>query len=151
MADPAPYRLHQSLGYQLSLTARVMERGFEEGLRRLDLSRISWCVLLAVGTEGLSQPSGIADFIGIDRTATSRTLRRMESEGLITRTGGKSDRRTTRVSLTALGRQRLEQATPLARANAARFAARLSHSEHAELVRLLKRLRAGEDTPLSGL
>ncbi len=151
MPEQPPYRLHQSLGYQLSLTARVMERGFEEALRKIGLSRISWCVLLAVGMEGLSKPSEIAAFIGIDRTATSRALRKMEAEGLVARTGGGQDRRTKAVSLTGEGRRRLDAATPLARANAARFTAKLSEGEQATLRRLLARLRAGEDTPLPRL
>ncbi len=149
---PQPsYRLHQSLGYQLSLTARVMERGFEESLREIGLSRISWCVLLAVGVEGLSKPSEIADFIGIDRTATSRALRSMEAEGMIARCCGKRDRRTKRVSLTARGCELLETAEPMARRNAARFAQKLTPEERALLTGLLKRLREGEDTPLPGL
>ena len=77
------YRLHNSLGYRLSRVARIQERRLDLGLRRIGLTRTTWCVLLAVGNEGLSQPSDIAEFIGIDRTATSRALRQMEADDLI--------------------------------------------------------------------
>jgi MarR family transcriptional regulator for hemolysin len=151
MTAPPPYRLHDSLGYHLSLTARLQERRLDEGLRRLGLTRISWCILLAVGNEGLEQPSDIARFVGIDRTATSRALRQMEEAGLVARKSGTDDRRTTSVRLTALGRQRLAEGTPLAEENGRILEARLEPAERSELRRLLGKLRAGEETPLSRL
>jgi DNA-binding MarR family transcriptional regulator len=98
------YRLHRSLGYKLSIASRLQERRLDEGLRRLGLTRVSWCVLLAVGVEGLGRPSDIARFVGIDRTATSRALRQMEAAGLVTRASGAKDRRTTQVTCTPKGR-----------------------------------------------
>ena len=89
------YRLHASLGYNLSLAARLQERRLDDALKTLGLSRTTWCVLLAVGVEALTQPSEIATFIGIDRTATSRALRMMEADGLLTRESGRADKRTT--------------------------------------------------------
>ena len=152
MSGPDPYRLHASLGYQMSLAARLQERRLEEGLRALGLTRVTWCVLLAVGNEGLVQPSDIAAFVGIDRTVASRALRQMEAAGLIARTAGsesgRGDRRTTTVSLTDLGRERLQQGTPLARANNEAMEARLTPDEVAELRRLLSRVRVGDDRPL---
>ena len=112
-----PYRLHTSLGYNLSLAARLQERRLDAALKTLGLTRITWCVLLAVGNEGLSKPSAIASFVGIDRTATSRALRGMEADGLIERNGGDGDRRTRRVKLTGLGDSRIEAGTPFAISN----------------------------------
>ena len=138
------YRLHASLGYHLSRAARVQERRLEEGLRTLGLTRTTWCILLALGNERLAQPSEIAEFVGIDRTATSRALRAMETHGLISRTAGDGDGRTTEVRLTALGRARLAAGTPMAEANNAVMHARLSPAETEELKRLLSRLTEGE-------
>ena len=137
------YRLHASLGFHLSRAARVQERRLEEGLRTLGLTRTTWCILLAVGNEGLAQPSEIAEFIGIDRTATSRALRSMEADGLISRTAGNGDGRTTEVRLTTLGRARLARGTPMAEANNAVMQARLSEAEAEDLRRLLARLTEG--------
>lgn len=138
------YRLHDSLGFRLSRAARIQERRLDAGLRTLGLNRTSWCVLLAVGNEGLAQPSDIADFIGIDRTATSRALRQMEAQGLIGRAAGRDDRRTREVRLTELGRDRLAKGTPMAEGNGAAMAARLSENEMAALKRGLDRLIEGE-------
>lgn len=143
------YRLHASLGYNLSLAARLQERRLDEALRGLGLTRTTWCVLLAVGVEDLHQPSDIALFIGIDRTATSRALRQMEAAGLLTRETGKGDRRTTRVSLTALGKKRIAQGTPFAVENNRLMTEKLSDADHKLLIQLLAKLTEGESAGLS--
>ena len=138
------YRLHASLGYRLSRAARVQERRLDDGLRTLGLTRTTWCILLALGNEGLAQPSEIAQFVGIDRTATSRALRAMEAKGLISRSTGNGDGRTTEVRLTATGRARLAEGTPMAEANNAVMHARLTPAEAEALKHLLARLTEGE-------
>jgi DNA-binding MarR family transcriptional regulator len=146
-----PYRLHHSLGYHLSVASRLQERRLDEQLKTLGLTRTSWCILLAVGVENLTQPSDIADFVGIDRTATSRALRRMESAGLLCRASGQADKRTRQVSLTEAGREAINSAAPHARANAAIMTARLASGEAQELLRLLAKLRRDDDPRLNTL
>jgi DNA-binding MarR family transcriptional regulator len=151
MDTTGPYRLHASLGYHLSIAARQQERRLDEALKTIGLTRTTWCVLLAVGNEGLSQPSDIAGFVGIDRTATSRALRQMEADGLLARSSGTEDRRTRRVELTDKGRAAIIAATPFARANAATMAEQLDAGEQEALIRLLAKLRPADDAPLNTL
>lgn len=139
------YRLHASPLYQLTLTSRLQERRLEDGLRRLGLSRMTWCVLLAVHVEGLTRPSDIADFIGTDRTATSRALRNMESAGWVARRCGTGDRRTTEVALTDAGKALVRRATPVAEENARHFLSKLPEGGCEALQDLLAALR--EDEP----
>lgn len=146
-----PYRLHESLGYRLSIASRLQERRLDDGLRALGLTRTTWCVLLAVGNEGLTQPSDIAQFVGIDRTATSRALRNLESDGLVTRASGSGDRRTRNVSLSAKGCAALSAGTPLARANGQAMFDRLGKEDHARLIELLDKLIEGETRALDRL
>jgi DNA-binding MarR family transcriptional regulator len=143
------YRLHASLGYNLSLAARLQERRLDDALKTLGLTRTTWCVLLAVGVETLTQPSEIATFIGIDRTATSRALRTMEADGLLTREAGRDDKRTTHVRLTPLGKELIEQGVPFAIENNARMRAKLTDQEHRQLMELLAKVTEGENTGLS--
>lgn len=151
MTDQPKYRLHHSLGYQLSVASRMQERRFDEGLRKLGLSRITWCILLAVGNEDLVHPSDIATFVGIDRTAASRSLRQMEEDGMIARRTEDGDRRMTSVSLTPLGYDLIAQATPMAVKNNNAMEHTLTEEERAELRRLLKKIRQDETTPLTRL
>ncbi|MBY6057138.1 MarR family transcriptional regulator [Leisingera daeponensis] len=127
------FHLHTSLGYQITMLARVIERRFEQRIAEYGLTRVTWCVLLAAGEEGLATPSEIADFIGIDRTATSRALRQMEAGGLVTRSSGPGDGRSIRVALTGPGQAALQAVLPIAQENAAHFEAKLSESELAQL------------------
>ncbi len=151
MSTMKKYDLHQSPGYQLTMLARLNERGFEKKLQPLGLTRPMWCVLLALREEGLSAPSEIAEFIGIDRTATSRTLRQMEEKSFIERAGGNSDGRTRRVTITDQGKEALDQAIPIAQENAANFTRKLTQEEQVEMSRLVQKLLAGETRNISKL
>lgn len=151
MTRPTPYDLHASLGYQLTVTARIQERRLEEQLKSLGLTRVTWCVLLAVGAAGLHNPSAIAEYVGIDRTATSRALRRMQQDGLIERRAAKGDGRWTQVSLTAKGAACIDRGTPMAQSNNALMADILGGSDTDDLKRLLTRLRQAQNQPLSTL
>lgn len=146
---PPRYDLHASPGYHATLAARVYERRLEEGLRTLGLSRIGWCILLAVVEEGLRHPSAIAAFIGIGRSVASRALGQLEREGLIERQTGTGDRRTTEVRATPEGLNRLEAALPVGQDNCMHFSTRLSAEERETLIGLLDRLRAGDARPLA--
>ncbi len=138
------YRLHDSLGFRLSRAARIQEQRLDAGLKTIGLTRITWCVLLAVANEGLTHPSQIADFVGIDRTATSRALRQMEADGLLARTVGEADGRTREVALTGAGQDRLARGEPMAVENNAAMAARLTEADVEGLKALLDRLIEGE-------
>lgn len=151
MSDDQPYRLHQSLAYHLSIAARQHERWLDDQLRTLGLSRTTWCILLAIGNEQLHQPSDIASFVGIDRTATSRALRQMEAQGLLARRSGTKDKRTRMVELTEDGHDAIKRATPFARQNAQSLSRILDKKEEAELARLLNKLRDADDAPLKAL
>jgi len=145
------YDLHDSLGYQITLFSRISERRFEAALAPLGLSRVTWCVLLGVGQQGLKSPSEIADFVGIDRTATSRALRRLERDGQITRSNGQKDRRMTEVAITPQGAERLKVATARARENADYFKQKLSWYEQETLSLIIRKLMQGEARDVSGL
>lgn len=149
--ETLPYRLHDSMGYQLSLTARIIEKGFEDRLKQLALTRLTWCILLAVQVEGLQNPSDIAAFVGVERSAISRALRAMEGAELIRRQAGRDDGRTTKVQITEKGAGLCIEATPMAQENAARFAGKLADEERQTLARLLGKLRADETRPLPRL
>lgn len=144
-----PYDLHASVGYQATLSSRVFERRLEDGLKQIGLSRLQWCILVAIGLEARRTPSDITQFLGIDRTATSRALRGMEADGYITRNQDHEDRRKTDVSLSPLGSEKLAQALPIASNNTAHFAEKLTLSEAELLQKLLIKLRSGEAKGLS--
>ncbi len=145
----AKFDLHDSIGFHTSQAARLVERRVEDGLKQFGLTRIGWCILLAVGEEDLKNPSDIANFVGIDRTATSRALRALEADGLVARRIGATDRRTTEVTLTAAGQARIVDAIPICQENMEHFHAKLTLEEADELKRLLCKIREGEPDGLA--
>lgn len=145
------YDLHASLGYQTTFFSRIGDQRFEKLLTPLGLTRVNWCVLLAVGQEKLKNPSEIATFVGIDRTATSRALRKLDADGLISRCAGAGDKRMTEVSITKDGKQRLKQATKAAEENAEYFGGKISWYERYMLGVIIQKLMSGETRDVSGL
>ncbi|QPH54584.1 MarR family winged helix-turn-helix transcriptional regulator [Pontivivens ytuae] len=145
------YDLHASLGYQLSRLARAVERGFEARLEPLELTRLQWCVLLGVGQEGIGQPSGLSDFIGVDRAAISRALNVLEGQGRVVRTASNGDGRARDVAITAAGRAVLDEAVAAARANAEDMTRDLDPCSRDRLLALLTELNAARPGPLKGL
>ncbi|MCV2881397.1 MarR family winged helix-turn-helix transcriptional regulator [Actibacterium sp. XHP0104] len=149
MTAHSKYRLHHSIGYHLSLAARLQERRLDGWMRPMGLTRTTWCILLAVANENLTRPSEIADFVGIDRTATSRALRQMEAEGLISRKSASTDRRMTEVSLSPKAQQLVIEGTPLAEENNSLITDSLDETERAELYRLLRKSVEGKERGLT--
>jgi len=149
MTNSSRYRLHKSLGYILTVVARQQETRLDARLKSIGLTRISWCILLAVGNEDLAQPSEIAQFVGADRAAISRALRSMENNGIIRRQSGQPDGRTRKVFLTEKARDLIAKGTPFARENADNLAASLTKDECEDLRCLLAKLRHS-DAPLLG-
>ncbi|MCP5074786.1 MAG: winged helix-turn-helix transcriptional regulator [Rhodobacteraceae bacterium] len=145
------YSLHDGLGYKLTLAARVNNQRFEARLAKLGLSRQMWCILIAVGEQGLSFPSDIAAYIGINRTAASRSLRHMEELGLLQRRSGTKDKRTTEVELTAKGTSARDASLPLAFETQAEQRQNLSPQEHQVLLELLDKFLGDAVPSVSGI
>lgn len=138
------FGLHDSVGHHITRTARIIERRVEGDLRRFGLTRVEWCVMVAVAEEGKKNPSEIADFVGIDRTATSRALRQLENNGLIDRAMGRDDRRTTEVRLTEHGEAQFRAALPICSEAAHHFHGKLTLEELRVLKQLLNKLSLDE-------
>lgn len=137
-----PYDLHTGLGYQLTIAARTNNVGFENSLSKIGLTRQMWCVLVAVGEQKITKPSAIADYIGIIRPAASRTLKQMDRDGLLERSVGDKDKRSTTVALTSKGQDFLKRSLPLAIASREHMNAALSDCEQNQLSTLLEKLTA---------
>ena len=151
MSNTKRYDLQSSPGYRLTLLASINNRKFERALSDLDLTRLMWCVLLAVDEEHLEHPSDIAAFIGIDRTAASRTIRQMKAAGLIDIDKSQSDGRSRRVKTTASGKAVLDRSLPLAMHSNKSLKSKLDADELEIFERLIDKMLAGEPRNVSNL
>lgn len=135
----------------MTLFSRINERRFEGLLASTGLTRVTWCVLLAVGQQNLQNPSEIANWVGIDRTATSRALKRLEADQMIARATGSPDKRQTIVSVTEKGCAILQSANTAASENAQHFNSKLSWYEQETLNAILLKLMQDETRDVPGL
>lgn len=145
------YDLHSGLGYQLTIAARTNNAGFEESLATLGLTRQTWCVLVAVGEQKITTPSAIADYIGIIRPAASRSLKQMDQKGLLKRSSGDGDKRSTTVALTDRGRELLQKSKPFAIETRKHIDTALSTNEQILLSQLLEKLTASMQSKATGV
>lgn len=116
-------------------------------LRQFGLSVPKWRVL-AVLTQADSFTIGeLADLTAVDRTTLSRTLERMERDGLIQRKPRPRDRRRTDVRLKAKGAAAFERIWPLIRYHNERAIEGLKANEIATLKRIVRKMIANVKRP----
>jgi len=99
---------HDSLGRQISMTAKIVREHADWVLAQHGASMVTWIVLrLASMAEppGFSQRE-LADGMSIGGPALVRHIDRLEAEGLVVRRPDPHDRRITRITITAEGRRR---------------------------------------------
>ena len=136
------YDLTGSVGYLLTTLSRANERQIEDTLVKFGLTRMTWVALVAVGANSLSQPSRIADFLGVDRPTVSRALTSLEKSGLVKRLHTGADARRVSVQITRQGLEHLTQLAPLVRACNEALVAKMSEKDRTALTDLLTQLSA---------
>jgi MarR family transcriptional regulator for hemolysin len=146
MTEPAGPPAAEPVGLELTRTAKVVSRAFDDTLRAAGGSLPVWLVLVSVkgGRHGAQRE--IADAIGVEGPTVTHHLNRLETSGLVTRTRDPQNRRTHRVRLTAAGEAAFFELLGVVRAFDERLTAGLSERDLSTLRRLLGRLRANADT-----
>jgi DNA-binding MarR family transcriptional regulator len=94
------------------MAARAVTRLYDDTLRSVGLRATQLAVLAAVGGDEVVSITGLAKFMGMDRSTLTRNLAPLEREGLI-RVGVEGWRRSRTVEITKKGRSRLREALPL--------------------------------------
>ena len=119
----------------------------------ISLERYAILLMLAQSDNASLRPSDLADQIGLSRSATTRLIDRIESDGLVERRACDSDRRGTFVLLTPQGQEVFKNAGRVhLRGIDEHVGSHLTDEELAELAALLGKLadRVGGEA-LAGL
>lgn len=95
----------------LRRAARAVTRAYEAELRETGLKPTQFSLLWVLGRKGPMAQGALGDFLAIDSTTLSRTLRPLKAAGWI-RAGAGDDARQTRWSLAPAGRRKVAHATP---------------------------------------
>ncbi|MDQ1502391.1 MAG: hypothetical protein QOD57_118 [Actinomycetota bacterium] len=93
----------EPIGLQLSRTAKVLSRAFDEALAGAGGSLPVWLVLVSLKAQRPGRQRQLAEAVGVEGPTLTHHLNKMEAAGLVTRTTDPNNRRVHRVELTEQG------------------------------------------------
>jgi DNA-binding MarR family transcriptional regulator len=138
-ADIDPLSLERQVCFALAVTNRAVLAVYRPLLEPLGLTHPQYLVMLALWdnakaarTNGGKQLSvkDIAASLQLDSATLSPMLKRLEAQGLITRTRSAADERATHIELTPNGRNLRRQALKVPPAVVERLGVELAELEH---------------------
>ncbi|GAB1259987.1 MarR family transcriptional regulator [Aurantivibrio plasticivorans] len=122
--------LHNSYAFWISRLANTLQDQFNQRLKPLDVTWPQWMVLNVLDQGTAKTPASIAEQIGIDRSAVTRLLDRLENKQLIERLHDKLDRRSVIIKMTTQGAKLIEELNELAQEHQDHFLSALPNTEH---------------------
>lgn len=129
-----------AIGYLVTYAQKLLHRGLGEALQKHGVTVAQWMVLVVLWeTDGLTQKE-LSQRVAVETATLSRTVDRMERDGLVTRDRSETDRRHVHVRLTKHGAGLWRDLVPEAEANQERALNGISESEEEVLRSLLKRV-----------
>jgi len=137
-----------AIGYLITSVQKLMHRGLGEGLEKHGVSVAQWMVLVVLWEmDGLAQKD-LSERVAVETATLSRTVDRMERDGLVVRERSETDRRQVYVRLTEYGAGLWRNLVPEAEANQDRALRHISGDEEEVLRSLLKRVIANMSPPV---
>ncbi len=149
--DLGVYGPQASTGYWIQRIARSMSEHFERELMAHGLTSGLWPILGALYGGDASTPSGVAKFLGLDPSAVTRQLDRLERAELLVRVRKGSDRRSVSLELTKKGMSLVPKLGSLSTETNERFLRGVSPEERTALLETIKKMLGNADHPVKDL
>jgi len=126
--------------YLITYAQKLLHRTLGERLQNHGITVAQWAVLVVLWeTDGLAQKD-LSERVAVETPTLSRTIDRMERDGLVKRERNIQDRRQVHVNLTEHGAALWRDLVPEAEANLERALDGFDENEEAVLRGLLKRV-----------
>jgi MarR family transcriptional regulator, transcriptional regulator for hemolysin len=138
----------EPIGLQLSRTAKLVSRAFDDALGDADGSLPMWLILLSLKSQQHGAQWKLAQAVGIEGPTLTHHLNRMENAGLVTRRRDPENRRVHLVEVTEAGEAAFHRLLATVRAFDRRLRAGFTAEELAALGGMLERLQANVGTPM---
>lgn len=136
--------LDTTLGFHIARASVVAYAAFEDHIGEPhDLRKVDFSLLMLLAEQGPQAPKQLVKRLSLSAPKLSMVLDRMEARGLVRRSPDAADRRSVQVSLTEEGARFSVALVPEARRMEQGLKKRLGASDHAMLIRLLRRLADG--------
>jgi MarR family transcriptional regulator for hemolysin len=140
--SPAGPPAAEPLGLQLTRTAKVVSRAFDDALAAVGGSLPTWLVLVSLKARQHGAQRDLAEAVGVEGPTLTHHLNRLEKAGLITRTRDPENRRVHRVEITDTGEAMFHRLLGAAVAFDHQLRSGLSSKQAEALSRALGQLRA---------
>jgi len=137
----------EPIGLQLTRTAKVVSRAFDEALGESGGTVAMWQVLVSLKAQHHAAQRNLAQAVGIEGPTLTHHLNRLETAGYVTRTRDPQNRRVHQVELTEQGEQAFRRLRTTVAAFDRQLRDGLSETEVARLASLLTRLRTNVARP----
>jgi MarR family transcriptional regulator for hemolysin len=131
----------EPIGLELSRTAKLVSRAFDDALADAGGSLPVWLVLVSVKAQAARPQRLLAEAAGIEGATLTHHLNRLEATGLVTRRRDPANRRVQHVALTPEGDAAFFRLLDVVTSFDRRLRHGLGEDELATLRRLLGRLR----------
>jgi MarR family transcriptional regulator for hemolysin len=140
----------EPIGLQVTRTAKVLSRAFDDALAEAGGSLPVWLVLVSVKGRRHGMQRQLAEAVGIEGPTLTHHLNRMEAAGLVTRRRDPDNRRVHLVELTEEGEALFGRLLQSVAAFDRRLRAGLDDQAISQLSGVLDRLRANVVSPAPG-
>ncbi len=139
------FQLHNSFTFWICRLASAMQEQFNHDLEALDITWPQWMVMNVLHHSSSNTPAQIAEQIGVDRSAVTRLLDRLEKKGLVKREHDQLDRRSVKVRITDPGKLMLNHMDDAAEKHQQSFLSQLHATEHRVLKSNIQKLLRAAD------
>jgi homoprotocatechuate degradation regulator HpaR len=130
----------KSLPMALLRAREAVMRGFRRQLRGHGLNEQEWRIMRALMEVDRIEIGELAECVFILKPSATRTIKNLETRGIVSRTRSSTDQRRAFIGLTARGRKLFEELAPHSETEYARITKLVGASEVQELYELLRRV-----------
>jgi DNA-binding MarR family transcriptional regulator len=141
---PSIERTRGCLNLHLRRVTRQVSRHYDDALRPVGLRVTQFTILAVLAQTGPLALTGLADLLGMERSALARNLKPIQRSGLVEVLQGQ-DRRSRLAALTRAGQHKLRQALPKWNDAQNELVDKLGPDQSALLIEVLSRLRIALD------
>ena len=132
--------IYKMPGHLFRRMQQIAVATFMEECADFDLTPVQFGALVAIRENPGIDATRVSALIAFDRSTIGNVLERLETKGLIARSGSKNDKRIKVLTLTHQGRKALDGITPLVNRAQTRMLEPLALAERKQLMRLLHKL-----------
>lgn len=138
------FHLHNSFTFWIARLASAMRDQFNQALAEHDVTWPQWMIMNVLHHKLAVTPAQIAENIGVDRSAVTRLVDRLEKKGMVARSFDGLDRRSIQIVMTEQGRHLVVKINEAAKEHQESFMSQLPSTECRGLKgNIQKLLRAG--------